>query len=355
MTPPAFTAEPLSQVRSGMVRWLWEPYLPLGKLVVLDGDPGVGKSLLTLELAARLSRGGPLPDGSAATRPHITLLLSGEDNAIDTVRPRAEAAGADLDRIVVVNPVEGTLMRFPADLGILEELVRSRHVDLVVIDPIMAFLPGVAANADQCVRGVLNMLAGLAERTDCTILLVRHLRKQSAAKSVHRGLGSVGIIGAVRAGLLVAVHPADPAQRVLAVTKTNLGRTPPTLGFQVRSADSLRATIEWTGTLELSADALGTPVPAALFPRDRAGDWLIRELAGGPRKASDLLAAAVVANIPEQTLRRAKDEVRVKSQLVYGDDDERIWYWYDPGALWPKNAPFRRPSATDLPPLDPLC
>src|SRR5881398_2781595 len=98
----ALNAEPLSNVRPETVRWLWEPYLPRGKLALLDGDPGVGKSLLTIDLAARLSRGGPLPDGSPSGRPHLTLLLGAEDDAADTTRPRAEAAGADLGRVVAV-------------------------------------------------------------------------------------------------------------------------------------------------------------------------------------------------------------------------------------------------------------
>src|SRR5262245_41493510 len=93
MLIPTLSAEPLSLVRHGVVRWLWEPYIPRGKIAILDGDPGVGKSLLALDLAARLSRGGPLPGGAAAGRPHVVLLLSAEDDGSDTLRPRAEAAG----------------------------------------------------------------------------------------------------------------------------------------------------------------------------------------------------------------------------------------------------------------------
>src|SRR5438128_1748623 len=102
MTTPALIAESLSQVRPDRIHWLWEPYIPRKKLVILDGDPGVGKSLLTIDLAARLSRGGALPDGKPSDRPHVTLLLSAEDAASDTIRPRAEAAGADLDRVITV-------------------------------------------------------------------------------------------------------------------------------------------------------------------------------------------------------------------------------------------------------------
>ena len=179
----AISAFPLSQVRPGPgLSWLWEPYLPRGKLALLDGDPGVGKSLLTIDLAARLSRSTPLPDGSPAARSHTTLFLSAEDD-FDTTRRRAEAAGADLDRLIAANT--DTPLSFPANLPDLEDLIRTHVADLAVIDPIMAFLPpDVAATADQCVRRVLTPLAALAARTDCAILLIRHLRKQAAAKAL---------------------------------------------------------------------------------------------------------------------------------------------------------------------------
>jgi hypothetical protein len=282
--------------------------------------------------------------------------LSAEDSAADTLRPRAEAAGADLDRLVVVAAPDGAPMRFPADLPALEAFIRERGADLVVIDPVMAFLPPeVASNNDQCVRRALTPLARLAERTDCTVLLVRHLRKQGGAKAVYRGLGSVGIIGASRAALMVAVHPADPTLRVLAMAKPNLAGTSPPLGFRLRGDSSGRVAVEWSGPLDISADALGLPPLPALRPRDRASDWLSRELANGPRKAAALLAAAAGAGIPERTLKRAKIDLGVKSQLLHHEDDTREWYWYDPGAPWPKDAPFKKPfELAPLPPLDPL-
>src|SRR5437763_1943940 len=164
----ALLAEPLSRVRSEPVRWLWWPYLPRGKLALLDGDPGVGKSLLAIDLAARLSRGGPLPDGTPAGRPHVTLLLGAEDDAADTTRPRAEAAGADLDRVIAVTGPSRTPLSFPDDVMELAKLVRAHRPDLIVIDPITAFLPPrIAASSDQCVRRVLGLLALLADRTDC--------------------------------------------------------------------------------------------------------------------------------------------------------------------------------------------
>lgn len=348
----ALVAAPLSRFvpAPGRARWLWEPYLARGKLALLDGDPGVGKSLVTIDVAARLSRGAPLPDGSASGRPHVTLLLSAEDGP-DTTRPRAEAAGADLDFVIAAS-AGGAPFALPAGLPDLEELVRAYAADLVVIDPVAAFLPPeVAANVDQCVRRALNPLAALAERTDCAVLLVRHLRKSESAKAVLRGQGSMGIIGAARTALLAARHPADGSRAVLAVSKSNVAGVGPSLGYRVTADAAGRAAIDWTGPADLSADALGLRPELPLRARDRATDWLRAELAGGPQRAAELIAAAAGAGIPDRTLDRAKVELGVRSHRVARRDGQE-WYWYDLAAPWPKDAPFKKPFELDpLPPL----
>lgn len=350
----ALVAEPLSRVRPDHLRWLWEPYLPRGKLAVLDGDPGVGKSLLTLDLAARLSRGGTLPGGTTAERPHTVLFLSAEDAAADTTRPRAEAAGADLDRLSVVTAPGGAPLRFPAHLPQLGELVAATRADLVVIDPVMAFLPPeVASGLDQCVRQVLTPLAALAERTDCAVLLVRHLSKKASSWAVRRGQGSMGIVAACRTGLLAARHPADPFLGVLAVTKSNVAGAVPSLGYRIAGTPSGQPVVEWVEEIDLSANALGQSPTAPLRTRDRATAWLQTLLANGPRTATEVYAAAGGAGIPERTLNRAKAELRVQSHKVQ-HADRAEWYWYDPCAAWPADAPFRRPSRRELPPLEAL-
>jgi hypothetical protein len=348
----SLTAEPLSRVTAAeRVRWLWEPYLARGKLALLDGDPGVGKSLLTIDLAARLSRGGELPGGVPSGRPHVTMLLSAEDG-IDTIRPRAEAAGADLDRLVTATGANGVPLRFPHDALALADAVRDHRPDLVVIDPVTAFLSaGGGSNSDARVRHTLTMLAMVAERFDCAVLMVRHLRKSGAGKAVYRGLGSIGFIASVRTGLLAARHPADASLGVLAVTKSNVAGDVPSLGYRVKADPANRPVVEWAGAANLSADALGAPPEAPLRARDRAADWLRAQLAGGPRRATELYAAAAEAGIPDRTLERAKAQLDLRSQQL-AREDVREWYWYDPEAPWPKDAPFRKPF--ELPPLPPL-
>lgn len=349
---PPVIVEPLSCVRPEPLRWLWEPYLPAGKLATLDGDPDVGKSFLTVDLAARLTRGGPLPDGSPSGRPHSVLLLNAEDSAADTTRPRAAAAGADLDRIAVVTPHR---IRLPDSIPDLEAAVADRRADLLVIDPLMAFLPPqVAANLDQCVRTALTPLAAMAERTGCAVLLVRHLRKKGGP-ALRRGQGSMGIVGAARAGLLAGHHPADPTLGVLAVTKANLTGAVPTLGYRIVPGAGGVAVVKWAGPVDLSADAVDGPGPKELSPRDRAAVWLANELKNGPRPAAEVLRAAAEAGIPERSVQRAKKDTGVQSRRVTRNGRPE-WYWYDPSAPFPPDAPFRPlptlPDLPDLPPMD---
>jgi hypothetical protein len=156
----------------------------------------------------------------------------------------------------------------------------------------------------------------------------------------------------------VARHPDDPDLRVLAAPKSNLVREAPSLGFRVKTDGEGRPVVEWAGPVAVSADELGRrpeKPERALRARERASDWLRGELAAGPRKAGDILAAAAAANIPEATLRRAKADLGVKAKQVHDHKVQQSeWYWYDPSAAWPADAPFRQPRPWDLEPLGEL-
>jgi hypothetical protein len=346
--------ERFSQIKPETVRWLWKPYFPAGKLVLLDGDPGLGKSLVTLDLAARLSRGSEWPNGEPARERAATIFLNAEDSPADTVCPRAAAAGADLDRLLFVNRIDDRVPRLPDDVPALTELIRQQETALLVVDPIMAFLPPeIAANSDQCVRQALSALAHLADRTGVAIVLVRHLNKRSAAQAIYRGAGSTGIIGATRTGLLVAAHPLDPANRVLSVTKSNLCDRPPSLCFRIQADSAGRPTIEWLGPDSLTANQICRPETASarLSARDRAAVWLAQELANGPRLSSELYEAAANASIPDRTLERAKKLLKIETHRRT-ENGRQVTYWSDPSVPWPKNAPFREPYR--LPPLEDL-
>jgi hypothetical protein len=316
------------------VGWLWEPYLARGKLAVLDGDPGIGKTLLALDLAARLSRGGPLPDGKTLDRPHTTLLLTADDPAADTIRPRLEAAGADLDRVFAVVPRKFLSFRLPENLDALEAIVRERRADLVVLDPLAFFVPDALTGGYLSTRTALIQIACSARNLGYAVLLVRHLTKARAARAVCHGLGSVGVAGTVSSGLLLARHPDDPDLRVLTQTKNKCGPPAPSLGFRIAPDDRGRAAARWAGPVDLTADELcaAPPVPPGRRPRERAVEWLRAELANGPRRAAELIAAAATAGIPLRTLDRAKKEYGVTSEQV-GLPGTTEWVWSKPSAL----------------------
>ncbi|MCU0704718.1 MAG: AAA family ATPase [Fimbriiglobus sp.] len=350
---PRRTLTPLSQVRVGQVEWLWKPFIARGNITLLDGDPGVGKSLITIGLAARLSRGGVLPDGRPVGPPRTVLLLNAEDGAAEITRPRAIAADADLDRLYIVGAdKDEDPIIFPDYLPDLEAHVHATKADLVVIDPFLAYLPPkVSAGIDQCVRTALTPLAALAERTGCAVLLIRHLRKTATGNALRRGQGSMAIIGAARTGLLAGRHPADSSLGVLGMTKTNLAGEVKSFAYRIVSGANDLPVVEWVGPVDVPADAIGGLPPSRMPARDRAGGWLREQLANGPRRTTDLFTTASEAHIPERTLYRARKEVGVKSHAVRAGDSAE-WYWYDPNAPWPADAPFPKPAPECvLPPI----
>jgi hypothetical protein len=314
------------------VRWLWEPYLARGKLAVLDGDPGTGKSLVVVDLAARLSRGGTMPNGPVRFGARETvLLLNAEDDARDTIRPRVLAAGGDPKRVrVFAAPGIGMNRppQFPQDYAQLEAAVRETRPALVVIDPLPAFFP-----ADQfALSRALLPFADLADETGTCVLLVRHLRKAGGANPLYRGLGGIGIVGMARTALALSRHPDDPELRVLAPTKTNIGPPGATLGFRLAPSEHGPATVEWVRQLELTADDLFAPAASAgasARARDRAAAWLLQLLSTGPVRASAVAAAACAAGIPTRTLTRAKQLTGVSSSAVRTGDAVE-WWWQAP-------------------------
>lgn len=327
----------LSEVKPERLAWLSRGRLAVGKLTILDGDPGLGKSTLLADWSARVTRGEALPDGEAGA-PRGVVLLSAEDGLADTIRPRMEAAGADLNRVLALQAVPdeeepdgaGRLPIIPDDLYYIEQLVEHAKAALVIVDPLMAYL-GADTNAhrDQDVRRALAPLAQLAERTGAAVMLVRHLNKAQSANVLYRGGGSIGIIGAARFGLLVAADPDDADRRILAPTKSNLARQPTALAFRLAPVpDSDVARVEWLGATAHTAAALlyDTRDGEARSERDDAKTWLRDVLSEGPLSATDVLQLADQARIAHRTLKRAKSELGVRSQRSgFGRDGGYRW------------------------------
>jgi hypothetical protein len=261
-------AEEIGKLLSGVepeeVSWLWPSWLALGKLALVDGDPGLGKSAMTLDLAARVSTGKVFPDG-AECEAAGAVLLSAEDGLADTIRPRLDAAGADTSRILALATVpdengHDRLLSIPEDIPLIEKGIRRVGARLVVVDPLMAFLSGETnSHRDQDVRRALAPLAGLAERTGASVLVVRHLNKAAANNPLYRGGGSIGIIGAARMEFVVGKDPQDENRRVVASTKNNLAKPPKSLMFTLEEAEGGSVRANWLGQSEVSAkDLLAT-------------------------------------------------------------------------------------------------
>jgi hypothetical protein len=321
----------LADIPARRTEWLFEPYIARGRLTLLDGDPGIGKSFVAIDLAARLSRGLPLPSGQVPERPGTTLYFTTEDQADDTIRPRAEAAGADLSRIIVETPERfGPLLRLPRDSSRLWQYIHDHRADLVVFDPLSAFLQdGISMNVDTSIRKVLTPLGYVAARSNSAMMAHRHLNKAGGARALYRGIGSIGLTAAGRSELLIAEHPDDPDLHVLAHAKSN-GPIGPSLGFRLVADDQGRHRIEWTGRVDLTANELcACRRPVAERPRERAAEWLKKELAGGPRPASELFAAAAKAGITERTLERARKDMQVVSTREVDGGSVRGWIWSD--------------------------
>lgn len=322
-----FTVQTIADVTPERVSWLWRGRLPVGKLVVFDGDPGVGKSTLALSFAATVTIGGTWPDGTRCDYPGDVILLSAEDGLADTVRPRLDAAGADVTRVHAVQGVrvdkDGDALRMPtlADVSMLRRLVDETMARLVIVDVLMAYVPtGTDSHRDQDMRAVLARLSKLADDTGCTILLLRHLNK-SGGSPLYRGGGSIGIVGAARVGMLAAPDPDDDSRRVLAMLKNNLSPAPESLKYQlVSDGDSASefgvARVQWCGTSEHDARALlsedGTGGDTTT---DEAAAWLSDYLTQqGYCPSADAKRAGKRAGFSERTLQRAASKLKVVAE-----------------------------------------
>lgn len=326
----------LKDVKREQVRWLWPGRIPLGKITVIDGDPGLGKSMTTLDLAARVSIGGVMPDDSLSDLegPAGVVLLSAEDGAGDTIRPRLEEAGADLALILVRETVDddaGKRWANLADLAVLVRDITEVGARLVIIDPLMAYLPSdTNAHRDQDIRRLLAPLAKLAERTGAAILVVRHLNKAQGGNALYRGGGSIGIVGAARSGLVVARDPDDPegARRIIAVTKSNLSIEVPAIAYRVESGPGGAPHIVWGGTTNHTASSLLIDTGGDDEERsalDDAKDFLKSVLTVGACLYSDIQKEAKAAGISDRTLYRAKAALRVTSKKQKFENGRWTW------------------------------
>ena len=305
----------MSDVELTPVEWLWKPYLPFGKLSVLQGNPGEGKTYFAMHLAAACTNGKLLPN-MERMEPFNVIYQTAEDGLGDTVKPRLIEAGADLDRVLVIDDsdVQLTLSDERIEKAIVENNAR-----LVIIDPIQAYLGSdVDMNRANEVRPIFMRLGQVAQRTGCAILLIGHLNKAAGMQSLQRGLGSIDIAAAVRSVMFIGKLKHDPTMRILTHEKSSLAPPGVSLAFSLGDEGGFR----WFGEYDITADEMLSGIePQRETKTQQAKDLICTLLAGGKQVLSeDIDKAALERGIPGRTVRDAKRELgdALKSKIVEG-------------------------------------
>lgn len=318
------------------IDWLVDQSIPLGAMVVIAGEPGLGKSQIAIRLAAAITTGIGLPDGQPYSDTGSVIILANEDDAERTIRPRLEAAGADLSMVHIVEGVAregGETDLFQLDRDIAELRIKTSElgdVRMIIIDPPGAYLGSqVDSYKDTDVRRVLAPLTRLAQETSALVLLVVHLNKRSDGSPQQRIGGSTAWTAAPRAAFMALVHPVTK-KRYLVPVKNNLGNDK--TGFEYQILEKLlqyqtttikTSYVDWLGSSALSAaELLNPPRSAKTSVVDDAKNFLEDELGSGPKSVNDLKASAKAAGLSWASIQRAKKELVIDS-IKLADQ----WQW----------------------------
>ncbi len=326
----------LDEVSPAPVEWLWPGRIAIGKLTLLAGDPGLGKSLVTLDIAARVSRGIPWPDNLRdPNQPGDVVLLSAEDDLADTIRPRLDAAGADVSRIRALTAVRGNdemgdyqrALDLGRDLAMLEQATLD-GCRLIVIDPVSAYLGDTDSHKNANVRGLLAPLAEFAARRRVAILALTHLNKSSGGQAMYRASGSLAFIAAARAAWIVTKDKDDARRRLVLPIKNNLAEDTDGLAYTVMD-DGAGPFVAWEAeAVRISADeALAVDDHREeRTDREDAAHWLSDLLADGRAESRDVKTAAARAGHAWRTVCRAKKDIGVISAKE-GFSAGAKWFW----------------------------
>jgi RecA-family ATPase len=272
----------MGDVETEEVRWMWHPYIPIGKCTAVDGDPGQGKSFLTTKIAACISQGEKLPGMDRKPEPVTTLMLAREDGAGDTIKPRLIACEADCNRIFLLQ-TKDPLQLDEAGLAILKGEIKRRGAKLVTIDPLNSYLPkGTKITDNVAMRQLIDRLALLAEQTGAAIVIVRHLNKGQGS-AIQRGAGVMDTIGGCRSALTVANDPEDEDRHIVAHAKHNLTGRGQSYAFKITKEGKFA----WNGTSHLRADDILERKSADdKGAEDAAREFLLEELKNGPQQVA---------------------------------------------------------------------
>ena len=306
----------MSEVQSQEIEWLWYPFIPYGKLTIIQGDPGDGKTTMVLNLAAKLSKGEALDENMKVTEPVNVIYQTAEDGLADTVKPRLELAGADCERIIVIDESDKSLSMVDERL---EEAIVRTGARLLILDPIQAYLGGgMDMNRANEARDMTKKLGALAEKTKCAIILIGHMNKASGNKAAYRGMGSIDFFAVARSVLLVGRVEGESNTRAVVQIKNNLAAFGHPKAFAL-SEDGFK----WLGDYEITVDeVLGGITPKA--NKMEQAKQMLRELAETQSAvlSNEIFDRANELGISKRTLENAKKELGVQTRKI-----NNAWYW----------------------------
>ena len=333
----------IEDVQAVPINWLWPARIACGKLTILAGNPGLGKSQVTAALAGIVTTGGLWPVDGTRCPQGAVIFLSAEDDAGDTIRPRLEAVGANLRHCYILdgireNDATGTVVeRFfnlKDDMRRLYEAIRNiGNVRLIVIDPITAYMGGIDSHKNADVRALLNPMTLLAESCGAAIVGVSHLNKSNAQEAMQRVSGSLAFVASARAALVMIKDNANPARRLLLELKNNIAKDAGGLAFSIQSTDLANgiktSRVEWEKELvTITADeAMRIDLEARNGELDKAKQLLLDLLADGPMLQSEIVLQYQGMGFSERTVNRAKNELGIKSKK---SGKEGGWLWSIP-------------------------
>ena len=303
------------------VQWLWYPYIPYGKLTIIHGDPGEGKTTLILRLAALLSRGESLPCDDRPQKPVTIIYQTAEDGLGDTIKPRLLAGDADCSQIKVIDESESSLTLLDERV---EQAIAETGASVIILDPVQAYVgAGVDMNRANEVRTVMAQLGRIAEKHRCAMILVGHLNKAQGAKNQYRGLGSIDFQAAARSVLVVGRLRDSPEVRVMAHEKSSLAPEGEPIAFELSVDNGFR----WLGHYDISIDDLLSGINREK-KSDLAEKLILGCLADGRYPQQALMDKAKHTGISKRVVDEAKKRLKVQSVK-----DGSQWFWQLPDEL----------------------
>lgn len=301
------------EIAEEKVGWLWKPYIAFGKITVIQGDPGNGKTTLALAIAALISKRMQMPTGGAPSFIGNVIYQSGEDNPQDTIKPRLVACGADCSKIAFIE-ADGNL-----NPEMLEEAIAGTNSKLVVLDPLQAFLTEKQdITRTKNMRPILRDLGNVAARTGAAIVIIGHMNKGEKSKGIYRGLGSIDITAAARSVLLIGKRKNDPTTRFMTQIKNNLLAFGKSISFTISGTGS----IEFLGECDISEEELLSTTLPKQTKLETAKELITSMLSDGDKKSNEIYDACLNAGISSATMQTVKKKMGIKSVRKIDD-----WYW----------------------------